>query len=167
MRQSFFSLGAQRQNKGWHMAKQHVNCQGGETVSRFNNGVNKLREVAAEIRKNFQITNRSYVDCIDSIDFNQAFFYADPPYPKQSRASFNDYKFEFADSDHEALAKRLHSIEGLAMVSGYYCDLMNDLYGDWHLTRFPTKKNNIRSGEVQECVWTNYNPQLNKKLTLF
>ena len=31
VRQSFYGLGAQRENKGWHMAKSHVNAQGGET----------------------------------------------------------------------------------------------------------------------------------------
>ena len=54
VRQSFFGLGVQRQNKGWHMSKQHVNAQGGETVSRWKNGVEKLHEVAQEIRRNFQ-----------------------------------------------------------------------------------------------------------------
>ena len=33
VRQSFFGLGAQRRNKGWHMAKTKVNAKGGETVS--------------------------------------------------------------------------------------------------------------------------------------
>lgn len=50
-RQSFYGLGAQAQSKGWHMTKQHVNAQGGETISRWNNGIGKLHTVAAEIRK--------------------------------------------------------------------------------------------------------------------
>lgn len=32
-----------------------------------------------------------------------------------------------------------------SMVSGYDCPLMRELYGDWHLVRFPLKRNNIRS----------------------
>lgn len=161
VRQSFFGLGAQRVNKGWHMAKQHVNAHGGETVSRWNNAINNLHEVANIIRSDFQITNYDYAYCIDKIDFEKAFFYADPPYTKRSRKSYNDYKFEFTDLQHEQLSDRLHHISGLAMVSGYDCDLMNDLYKDFYKTKFPIKKNNIRSGEVQEVIFTNYNPKKN------
>ena len=164
-RQSFYGLGAQAQSKGWHMTKQHVNAHGGETISRWNNGIGKLHTVAAEIRKNFQITNTSYDDCIDRLDFPGAFFYCDPPYPLASRNSQNDYHFDFTDDDHRALAARLHSIKGYAMVSSYDCPLMQELYGDWYMVRFPRKRNNLRSTVVngsgtlvQECVWCNYTP---------
>lgn len=156
VRQSFFGLGAQRKNKGFHLAKMHVNASGGETVSRWNNAIIKLYKVADVIRTNFQIINSSYDSCIDRLDFDKAFFYADPPYSKQSRKSFNDYKFEFSDEDHFNLSEKLHSINGLAMVSGYDCELMNELYKDWRKVKFQVKKNNIRSGDVQEVVWMNY-----------
>lgn len=165
-RQSFFGLGAQRQNKGWHMAKKHVNACGGETVSKWNNGVEKLHAVAAEIRRHFQISNVDFTVCIDRIDFPGAFFYCDPPYPAESRGgSGKDYRFDFTNQEHRRLAERLHRIEGKAMVSGYDCPLMQELYGDWHLVRLPIKRNNIRSNIVngsgtimQECIWMNYQP---------
>lgn len=159
IRQSFFGLGAQRQNKGWHMAKKHVNAQGGETVSRWNNAIEKLHEVAEVIRSNFQITNLDYSDCISKIDFHGAFFYVDPPYPLECRASSNDYKFEFSEEQHRELARRLHAIEGKAMISSYDCPLMQELYGDWEMIKFPKKMNNIRSSEVQEVIWINYQPR--------
>ena len=168
VRQSFFGLGAQRKNKGWHMAKQHANSNGGETVSRWNNALPKLRVVAEIIRKNFQITPWDYSRCIKKIDHERAFFYADPPYPLESRKSSNDYKFEFTDDQHRELAEQLHTIKGLAMVSGYECNLMNELYGDWHKYYLTKKKNNIRSSEVQEVVWCNYLPRkFQNNLTLF
>lgn len=158
-RQSFFGLGAQRQNKGWHCAKQKVNAQGGETVSRWNNAIEKLHEVADVLRSNFQIINGTYAECIDRLDCRTVFFYADPPYPAECRASYNDYKFEFSDENHRDLADKLHKIDGFAMISGYDCALMNELYHDWHKILFPVKKNNIRSGDVQEVIWCNYDPQ--------
>ena len=164
VRQSFFGLGIQRKNKGWHMAKCHVNAQGGETVSRWNNAIAKLHEVAEVLRSEFQIMNLDYFTCIDRIDNPDAFFYCDPPYPHQCRKSSNDYKFEFTDEDHRELAMKLHQIEGKAMVSSYDCPLMQELYGDWHKVKFPVKKNNIRSSEVQEVIWCNYDPS---KKTLF
>lgn len=175
VRQSFFGLGAQRQNKGWHIAKQHVNAQGGESVSRWYHGVEKLHEVAQEIRRNVQITGDDFAVCIDRIDFPGAFFYCDPPYPAESRGgNGKDYLFDFTDNDHRRLAERLHRIEGKAMVSGYDCPLMRELYGDWRMVRFPIKRNNIRSNIVngsgtimQECVWCNYEPTTERTQKLF
>lgn len=156
VRQSFFGLGAQRHNKGWHMAKTKANCYGGETVRRWNNAIPKLERVAKIIRDNFQITNYNYLECIDIMDFPKAFFYCDPPYPKETRASYNDYKFEFTQKDHIQLAERLHKIKGYAMVSSYQSDLYDELYKDWNKVKLPIKKNNIRSGEVQEIIYFNY-----------
>lgn len=154
-RQSFFALGIQRKNKGWHMAKTQSNAQGGETVSKWNNALPKLYEVAYKLRQ-MQITNYEYSDCIKKIDFEGAFFYCDPPYVKESRASFNDYKYEFTTNDHIDLADQLHQIKGRAMISGYNSELYEELYKDWNKVLFPVKKNNIRSGEVQEVIWMNY-----------
>ena len=156
LRQSIFSLGASRKSKGWHMAKTQFNAKGGETVSKWNNALPKLHEVAKDLRKNIQITNFDCLECIDCIDFEGAFFYCDPPYPYETRASKNDYAFEFTTKQHELLAEKLHSIKGLAMVSSYNSELYERLYKDWTKIKLPTKKNNIRSGEVQEVLWFNY-----------
>lgn len=167
VRQSFFGLGIQQQNKGWHMARTQVNSQGGETVSRFKNGVRALHQVATEIRNNIQITNMDFREAIEKLDFDGAFFYCDPPYPLQSRASSNDYSHEFTDDDHRELGEMLHNIKGMAMVSGYDCPLMEEIYGDWRKEPLTFKLNNIRSTmrkgqaengkpENQEHVWMNY-----------
>ena len=165
VRQSYFGLGVQRKNKGWHMAKTKVNVAGGETVSRWTNAIHKLHEVARIISSNFQITNMDYKDLIPKLDFDQAFFYCDPPYPQETRGSFNDYKFEFSDNDHRELAERLHQIKGLAMVSSYNSDLYNELYSSWRKVELPVKYNNIRSGNVQEVIWMNY--EKSNKMELF
>lgn len=134
-----------------------------ETVSKWNNAIPKLHDVAKIIRSNFQITNFDYKECIEKLDFSDAFFYLDPPYPEETRASFNDYKFEFTTDDHIELSKLLHSIKGKAMISSYNSDLYNDLYHDWRKIEFPVKKNNIRSTDVQEVIWVNY-PESQKGL---
>lgn len=159
VRQSFFGLGAQRQNKGFHMAKMQVNAAGGETVSRWNNAIDKLHEVAEVIRTNFQIIGFDYKIAIKKLDFPKAFFYCDPPYPEITRASKNDYKFEFTIYDHIQLAKHLHNIKGLAMISSYESDLYDELYKDWRKVKLPVKLNNIRSKRVQEVIWMNYPEQ--------
>jgi DNA adenine methylase len=117
LRQSFFSLGSARKNKGWHMAKTQVNACGGETISKWNNALPKLREVAIELRRNIQITNYDFLDFIEKVDFDGAFFYCDPPYPYETRASKDDYLFEFTTDQHKQLAEKLHCIKGKAMIS--------------------------------------------------
>lgn len=156
VRQSFFGLGCSRKNKGWHFAKQNGDTRGGETVSKWFNALEKLHEVAEIIRNNFQITNWDCLEIIDKADFEKAFFYLDPPYSKRSRKSYNDYAFEFSDENHFELANKLYDIKGKAMVSGYDCSLMNELYKDFRKVKLPIKKNNIRSGAVQEVIWMNY-----------
>lgn len=146
------------------MVKQHVNANGGETVSKWNNAIEKLHEVADVLRSNFQIINDNYSVCIDKLDFEKAFFYCDPPYVAESRASFNDYKYEFTVQDHIDLSDKLHKIKGLAMISGYNSKLYDDLYKDWFKVEFPPKMNNIRSSMVQEVIWMNYKKNIN---TLF
>lgn len=42
------------------------------------------------------------------------------------------------------------------MISSYNSDLYNTLYSDWNKIEFPSKKNNIRSGDVTEVIWFNY-----------
>lgn len=46
--------------------------------------------------------------------------------------------------------------KGLAMVSGYDSGLYNELYKEWNKASFKPKKKSIRSGEVTEVIWFNY-----------
>jgi len=166
VRQSFFGLGIQRKNKGWNMALKQSGAQGGETVSKWKNALEKLPHVVDRL-KLLQIENRDWRVVIESMDYTGAFFYCDPPYPHECRTGKNDYKYEFQNSDHKDLAEVLHKIKGKAMISSYDCPLMRDLYSDWFMISFPSKKNNIRSTSVQECIWTNYNSKnINGQLSI-
>lgn len=174
VRQSFFGLGAQRKNKGFHMAKSQLNAHRGETVSRWNNAIEKLYEVASFIRNDFQILNFDFEQCIRKTDTSKSFFYVDPPYDNSTRASKNDYKFEMSNDDRYRLASVLHNIKGKAMISGYSGGITEDLYRDWNMIKLSIKRNNIRSllrkknGIIQnqECIWMNYEPYQGSQLEL-
>ena len=159
VRQSFYGLGIQKKNKGWHCVKTISRSNFGETVSKWHNAIEKLSPVIDKLT-HIQIENKCFRDLIPVMDFKGAFFYCDPPYPEECRKSKNDYKHDFKDSDHRDLAQILNSIEGKAMISSYDCDLMQELYGNWYQIDFPVKKNNIRSGEVKESIWMNYDPMI-------
>jgi DNA adenine methylase len=157
-RQSYYGLGAQRENKSWHMAKTKLNASVGETVSKWNNALPKLLEVARVIRTNFQIINDDVFVAIKRLDSKKTFFYLDPPYLLETRGSHNDYMFEFSEEKYREMATILYNIKGYAMISGYDHPLMYELFESkgWTKIKFPTKKNNIRSKQVTECIWINY-----------
>lgn len=167
VRQSYFGLGIQRNNKGWHMAKTQSCTSKGETVSKWINSIDKLPLVVDKLT-NIQIENKDFRKLIPDMDFEGAFFYCDPPYPIESRSGKNDYLHDFEDEDHIDLAGLLNNITGRVMISGYDCPLMQELYKDWVQVKFPIKKNNMRSTISQECIWMNYDPKtVNRQTELF
>lgn len=164
-RQSFYGLGVQRKNKGWHAVKMSSRSQFGETVNKWLNSIPKLMQVAERLM-HIQLENKCYTDLIPDMDFSNAFFYLDPPYHPDSRASVNDYKYDFTHDDHVSLNRLVSNVKGYIMMSTYDTPAMRELYKGWYWHSFPPKRNNFRNKVVTECVVLNYQP-LNKTLTLF
>lgn len=82
------------------------------------------------------IESRPALDLIAAHDGDGVLFYCDPPYPhstrSQKRRRSQMYNFEMTDDDHRELAKRLRSIKGMAVISGYPCPLYDvEIYPDW------------------------------------
>lgn len=159
VRQSRLGLGAQTARKSFNLAKNSLQVDRGEAVSRFVKGVSKLRKVAKLIRANFQITNWDCLDCIDYFDDHRVLFYVDPPYLEWTRYSVKDYAFEFTVDQHIALAQKLRTITGKVMISHYDNDLYDDLYDGWKKVYLTQKKNNLSKHQVQEVVYLNYEPK--------
>lgn len=165
IRQSFYGLGAQRKNKGWHLTKKNSRSHVSEVVSKWLNGVEKLLPIIDRI-KYIQIENRDFRELLPLIDDESVFFYCDPPYPRESRVSFNDYRFDFADQDHRDLSEILHTIKGKAMISGYECKTMNELYKDWTMVRLG-EFYTISGKKGKECIWMNYQKNGKDQYKLF
>jgi len=127
------------------------------------NGKAGLIDVANRLMR-VQIENEDAIKVISKYDSPHTLFYCDPPYPASSRVDTGSYgDYEVSDEYHERLASALHGIVGKAAVSGYECDIMNDLYGDWNATRapaLPIASSNTPTADVQalrtEVLWTNY-----------
>lgn len=163
-RQSFFGLGVQRESKGWHMCKEKSVTAKAETLTKWNNCIDRLSSVASKIRKDIQITNYDFRDCIMKLDFEGTFFYCDPPYPTMVRSGSKDYKHEFTNNDHLDLAEILNNIKGKAMISCYDNSLYNDLYKDWNKKYLRKKATAMRSKIVQEVIWFNYDVEVDTNL---
>lgn len=65
-----------------------------------------------------QVENRSYEILLDKYDSPDTLFYLDPPYAPETRIA-GEYAHEMSYEDHEKLANRLLTIEGMVLLSGY------------------------------------------------
>lgn len=79
------------------------------------------------------IENRDALKVIKQFDNPQTLHYVDPPYVQSVRSGTADYyRFEMSDDEHRAMATTLHGAEGMVVLSGYRCDLYEELFADWH-----------------------------------
>lgn len=131
-------------------------------VSRWLGSVEGLAEIVQRLLR-VQIENASAVEVIKRYDDPETLFYCDPPYVHESRTDTNAYAYEMTDNEHRVLAEVLHGVQGKVALSGYHCNLMNELYGDWTYIEAPTKKahsTNTRPDNKKqsrrEVLWMNY-----------
>jgi DNA adenine methylase len=106
---------------------------------------------------------------IERYDSPETLFYLDPTYSSSTRGRWKKhaYEHEMTDEQHVELAEVLHGIAGMAAISGYRCELYDDLYQDWQ--RADKKVRTNSAGEAVESLWLS--PALverwRKKLPLF
>jgi DNA adenine methylase len=124
-------------------------------VSRWFGGVEALAKIGERLLR-VQIENRPAIDVIRLYDSSQTLFYCDPPYLHETRGDSSAYGFEMDESQHHELAQMLHKIKGKAAISGYRCELMDELYKGWR--RFDAEEKHCHSIKRlrQECLWMNY-----------
>jgi DNA adenine methylase len=124
-------------------------------VSRWLGSVQSLPEIAERLLR-VQIENRPADEVIRLYDSPQTLFYCDPPYVHLSRGDSKAYGFEMDDGDHRRLASVLNGIQGIATVSGYRCDLMDELYRKWRRIDATPKRCHSIKKLRQEAIWLNY-----------
>ncbi|MBI2852425.1 MAG: DNA adenine methylase [Chloroflexi bacterium] len=124
-------------------------------VSRWLGSVEDLPDIALRLLR-VQIENRPATDFIKLYDSNDTLFYCDPPYVHESRKDVKAYAFEMDEEAHRELAEVLHGCKGKAAISGYRCNLMDELYRDWR--RYDALPKNCHSVKEprQEALWMNY-----------
>jgi DNA adenine methylase len=124
-------------------------------VSRWLGSVEGLERIAGRLLR-VQIENDKAINVIKRYDSAETLFYCDPPYPHESRGDAKAYSYEMNDEDHIQLAKLLSTVKGKVAVSGYDCDLMNELYKRWNVHKDKPKKAMSVKQDRQEILWTNY-----------
>ncbi|MEX0270986.1 DNA adenine methylase [Leptolyngbyaceae cyanobacterium UHCC 1019] len=124
-------------------------------VSRWLGSVEGLSEIVQRLLR-VQIENANAIEVIQRFDSEETLFYCDPPYPHESRGDSHAYGYEMTDNDHRELAEVLASLKGKVALSGYRCDLLDQLYKDWNCTASPSKQCLSVKQPRTEILWTNY-----------
>jgi len=126
-------------------------------VSRWLGAVEALPEITQRLLR-VQIENDEATNVISRYDSEETLFYCDPPYPHDSRGDNNAYAYEMTDDEHRDLARVLRQVQGKVALSGYRCELLDELYNDWHRIEAPPKKIHSVKTLRQEVLWVNYAP---------
>ena len=124
-------------------------------VSRWLGSVDMLPEIALRLLR-VQIENREATEVIRLYDSSTTLFYCDPPYVHSTRGDSKAYRFEMKDEAHVKLAGFLNKIKGKAAVSGYRCDLMDNLFKGWHRVAAAPKQCHSIKKIRHEALWMNY-----------
>lgn len=124
-------------------------------VSRWLGSVEGLSEIVQRLLR-VQIENAPATKVIQRYDSEETLFYCDPPYPHASRGDSHAYGYEMTDRDHYKLAEVLMNVQGKVALSGYHCELLDQLYKDWNYTESIPKKCLSVKQTRTEVLWTNY-----------
>ena len=124
-------------------------------VSRWLGSAEQLPDIALRLLR-VQFENRPAEEVIRLYDGPKTLFYCDPPYVHSTRGDSKAYGFEMTDVEHLGLAEALNGCKGKAAVSGYRCDLMDDLYADWRRFDASAKQCHSIKKVRHEALWMNY-----------
>lgn len=145
-------------NTGWRRQKKFSRGTGGESMMTpaaiaFMR-TEHLHTVANRF-KGVQIERDNALSIIKRYDTPETLFYCDPPYVFETRGRWKDkaYSHEMTDEDHRELADALHQVEGMAVLSGYRCELYDELFRTWPRIDKETRVNG--PGSATESLWLN------------
>jgi DNA adenine methylase len=124
-------------------------------VSRWLGSVETLPNIALRLAR-VQIENRPAIEVIKLYDSPDTLFYCDPPYVHETRGDDKAYGFEMDEDAHRELAEVLRICRGKAAISGYRCNMMDELYEGWHRYDAPPKTCHSVKEMRQEALWMNY-----------
>jgi len=112
------------------------------------------------------IERDDYTRILERYDTRETLFYMDPPYVPETRIS-GGYKHEMTKNQHEELVKRLLSLSGHVVLSGYESDVYAPLLAHaWRIERIKTHSNCSRDART-ECLWLSPGIPIIRQQTLF
>jgi len=129
-----------------------------EPVSKYLSAIDGLPDIVDRIAT-VMIECMPAIDLIRKYDGPDVFFYCDPPYMPNTRnpQTGTRYSYEMSVDDHRELLEVLLSVAGRVAISGYSCDLYDNLLASWRAERLKTKSRMSNSGQERvEMLWMNW-----------
>lgn len=104
------------------------------------------------------IENRPAIEVMRAHDTRQTLHYVDPPYMHDTRylgaKHGRYYRHEMTDVQHTELLTTLLELEGMVVVSGYPCELYDDLLTSWQVHETSARISAGRGTATRtECIW--------------
>lgn len=118
----------------------------------------RITEVAARFRYVQAVENLPWEEVFDRYDSPESCFYCDPPYVLETRVAKSIYRYEMTYADHERFLRRVQTLEGHVIISGYDCQLYNRYLRKWKRLEFPQKCSiswRAKKPPRVEVVWIN------------
>lgn len=131
-----------------------------EQASAWLSAVDSLPEIHARLRSVVILCDDA-LKVIRQQDGPNTFFYCDPPYLQETRASPNIYTYEMTKEEHLDLLDALSTIEGKFILSGYPSEMYQEaerLCGWRRVERVVAKhsSNKATKDKATECLWMNF-----------
>jgi len=115
-------------------------------------------EAFTERLRGVVIENRDAIDVLRQHDSEKTLHYVDPPYVHETRKTIignkGVYNEEMTDDQHSDLVTSLKSLSGMVLLSGYRCDLYDDMLKDWRRVDISAMADGAK--KRIESIWMNY-----------
>lgn len=147
-------------NSGWRRQKMMSHGRNGKssmkTAAASFMELDHLYEIAERMR-GVIIEEMDALNLIRLYDQPRTVFYVDPPYVLSARSRWGGkaYQHEMEDDDHREMAAVLHQCEGMVILSGYDCDLYQELFGNWMRLDRDFRTNGNAVDMATESLWLN------------
>ncbi|KAB2913952.1 MAG: DNA adenine methylase [Bacteroidetes bacterium] len=149
--------------KTWHSWGNQINIKPNDVcrVNTWNRKITHLHRAVDKLR-GIQIENLDVFELLEKYNSPNVFVYLDPPYLAETRNAKNIYKHEFTEGQHRRLLAIANCSKCRIMISGYHCELYEELLTPkkWTLITKTDRNTNYKSKKT-ECLWVNY-PVSNK-----
>ena len=104
------------------------------------------------------VEGKPWQEIVAKYDGGDTFFYMDPPYLPETRATGGDYACEMSRADHLELLTCIKSLKGKVMISGYPSTLYEQQLAEWRKREFEvTCTVSPSRSKRTETIWMNYN----------
>lgn len=131
---SFFGFGSASSNAKYKTGFRGKSFRSGTSPATDWRNYPDMLDLFCERLQGVTIRNKPALELIPNLDREDVLFYVDPPYVRSTRSRDNNgdvYPHEMDDEQHRDLAAVLKDLQGKVILSGYRCDLYDELYGDW------------------------------------